>query len=153
MKNIFRYLSLLLLVSLLPIALFSCVKNTDSGFSIPERAIEDDTAYKYGDYSYYIYNDNTAIISEYSGTDASVTIPDGINTIDSYAFARCFKLASIIIPDSVTSISDYAFYSCHNLTIYCETESEPNSWKSSWNCYSESPYYYCPVIWGYKGEE
>ena len=56
MKNIFRYLSLLLLVSLLPIALFSCSKNTDSGFSIPERAIEDDTVYKYGDYSYYIYN-------------------------------------------------------------------------------------------------
>lgn len=46
----------------------------------------------------------------------SITISDGINTIDDNAFAYCSNLTSIIIPDSVTYIGDYAFYCCKNLS-------------------------------------
>ena len=39
----------------------------------------------------------------------SVTIPDGVTSIPSYAFSRCSGLTSIIIADSVTSIGKFAF--------------------------------------------
>ena len=45
----------------------------------------------------------------------SITIPDGVTAISSYAFCGCSGLTSIIIPDSVTSIGDYAFSGCHRL--------------------------------------
>ena len=46
----------------------------------------------------------------------SVTIPEGVTSIGSYAFYRCSSLTSITIPDSVTSIGDYAFFNCYSLT-------------------------------------
>ena len=46
----------------------------------------------------------------------SVTIPDGVTSIPSYAFYRCTGLTSVTIPDSVTSIGSYAFEYCRSLT-------------------------------------
>ena len=46
----------------------------------------------------------------------SVTIPDSVTSIGSYAFYNCGNLTSITIPDSVTSIGRYAFQSCSSLT-------------------------------------
>ncbi len=43
-------------------------------------------------------------------------IPDGITSIDDYAFYQCSGLNSIVFPSSVTSIGDYAFYGCKQLT-------------------------------------
>lgn len=53
----------------------------------------------------------------------------------------------LVIPDNVTSIGNNAFSGCTGLTtIYCEADSQPSGWKSSWNnnCSAE-------VVWGYKG--
>ena len=45
----------------------------------------------------------------------SITIPDGVTAIPSYAFSHCTGLTSITIPDSVTSIGYYAFAACNKL--------------------------------------
>ena len=44
---------------------------------------------------------------------ASITIPDGVTSIDDSAFYNCSSLASITIPDGVTSIGGYAFQGCY----------------------------------------
>ncbi len=75
----------------------------------------------------------------------SIEIPDSVTSIGYGVFAGCSSLTSIEIPASVTSIGEYAFSSCSSLTIYCEAESMPIGWNSSWN-YSNRP-----VVWGYKG--
>ena len=46
----------------------------------------------------------------------SVTIPNSVTSIGSYAFQGCFSLTSIIIPNSVTSIGYAAFKGCSSLT-------------------------------------
>ena len=45
-----------------------------------------------------------------------LVIPDGITTINNYAFSYCTSITSVTIPDSVTTIGDSAFYWCTNLT-------------------------------------
>lgn len=42
-------------------------------------------------------------------------IPDGIQSVENYAFGGCSNLTSIIIPDSVISIGNGAFSDCRNL--------------------------------------
>ena len=44
-----------------------------------------------------------------------IVIPNGITTINDYAFYRLSSLRTVVIPDGVTSIGKEAFYSCSNL--------------------------------------
>ncbi len=76
----------------------------------------------------------------------NITLPKGVTSIGVWAFEHCTSLTSITIPDSVTSIGSEAFYGCLSLTIYCEAESQPSGWDSSWNSSGR------PVIWGYTGQ-
>jgi len=46
----------------------------------------------------------------------SVTIQDGVETIEKKAFVFCKNLETVTIPDSVTTIGEGAFYSCPLLT-------------------------------------
>ncbi len=54
-----------------------------------------------------LYIDNKIVVN--------VTIPDGVTSIDDYAFYGCSGFKSIIIPSSVTSIGDHSFYGCNAL--------------------------------------
>ena len=50
----------------------------------------------------------------YSAQIESVTIPGGVEKIDSRAFSNCVLLDNIIFPDSIKVIGDYAFAGCYN---------------------------------------
>jgi len=54
------------------------------------------------------------VLKKYTGKDANVVIPDGINCIGEYAFQRR-TIESVVIPDSVTVIGDFAFFYCKKL--------------------------------------
>ena len=46
---------------------------------------------------------------------ASITLPSGVTSIGFYAFSGCASLASITLPSGVTSIGAGAFYGCSSL--------------------------------------
>ena len=62
-----------------------------------------------------LYNKGKTILKAYPSATGAVTIPNGVITIDQYAFSGCSGLTSVTIPDSVTTIGYEAFYDCENL--------------------------------------
>ena len=50
------------------------------------------------------------------GAKTSITIPNSVTSIGSYAFSDCSGLTSVEIPNSVTSIGQSAFEDCSSLT-------------------------------------
>ena len=74
-----------------------------------------------------------------------IVIPESMTSIGNRAFYECTSLTSVVIPSSVTTIGAYPFDDCLSLTIYCEAQSKPIGWSDSWN-YSNRP-----VVWGYSG--
>jgi len=100
----------------------------------------------------------------------TVELPNSITSLESHLFQDCIALKSIEIPNSVTNIADLVFYNTTSLTelfipktvlamgvekdngvvrgcsldivIYCEAESQPSLWSSSWNYNKRT------VVWG-----
>ena len=58
---------------------------------------------------------NVKTLVGYFGDRTSITIPNSVTSIGSYAFYKCSSLTSLTIPDSVTSIGYGAFAGCYRL--------------------------------------
>ncbi|MGN1457450.1 MAG: leucine-rich repeat protein, partial [Acutalibacteraceae bacterium] len=76
--------------------------------------------YEYGQYTYKLASDNTAIITFYTGNDKNLVIPseiDGhkVTAIERLSYDSSSCVENITIPDSVTSISSDIFENCENL--------------------------------------
>lgn len=67
----------------------------------------------------------------------SYEIPEGVETIGSYAFALCDTLERVTIPDSVKTIATYAFYICKGLIEVTIPESVETLGNPAFNrCYN-----------------
>ena len=88
-----------------------------------------------GDNLYWLYNSDTHVLTitgygdmdfsggtapwrSYNGNIQSISLPDGLTSIENYAFEFCHthEFTSITIPATVTSIGESAFWQCANLT-------------------------------------
>ena len=74
----------------------------------------------------------------------AITMPKKLKAIGESAFYNCKILVTITIPASVTTIGANAFKNCEKLYIYCEIDSQPITWSTSWNSSD------CTVFWGQK---
>ena len=107
----------------------------------------------YGDYTYKVLDNGTAKITNYSGKEASLTIPsslngysvreigdgafdynssieyvvipNGVTVIGKDAFASCSKLKSVVIPDTVDTLGDNPFRYCQSLTTISVSNTNP----------------------------
>ncbi len=108
----------------------SCKKKTDTNFTIPSRTLSGTEILEYGYYTYRLFDDGTAIIVGYSGSESNLTIPDNINghtvvEIDYAVFMPSdvqiaqnsgpARLTSVTLNESLEKLGAYAFYSCQYL--------------------------------------
>ena len=88
-----------------------------------EIVVETDAVYADGESSVFEYtldSNNNATIRSYSGTGATLNIPETIDGytvvgIAAYVFRNNKELETVIIPDTVMSIGGYAFQNCSGL--------------------------------------
>lgn len=49
---------------------------------------------------------------------SSITLPNSITIIDSYAFKGCSEIKNFVVPSKLQKIGDYAFQNCSNILAY-----------------------------------
>ena len=59
---------------------------------------------------------NELIIFPTGKKDLAYTIPDGVTSIDGYAFYTCATLKNVALPNSLEEIGGHVFYGCSSLT-------------------------------------
>ncbi len=64
----------------------------------------------------YIDNTKTWLRACNRAATGDITIPNGVTTIQTSAFARCSGITSVTIPNSVTQIGNFSFGYCTSLT-------------------------------------
>ncbi|MBR4702073.1 MAG: leucine-rich repeat protein [Oscillospiraceae bacterium] len=75
--------------------------------------VDPDNPYYSSDDSGVLFNkDKTALICCPGGKAGSYTIPEGVTTIEDYAFGHCHKLTAVKLPGSLTTINNYALFDC-----------------------------------------
>lgn len=64
-----------------------------------------------------LFNKNKTVLVAYcnGNTATSYTVPNGVETIEYYAFGLSFNLEKIVISDTVTNIEEMAFWNCSSL--------------------------------------
>ena len=61
----------------------------------------------------FLIRDDTLV--KYKGSSPAICVPNGIITIEKWAFQNNKSLVSIILPDTLKEIKDSAFYGCSSL--------------------------------------
>lgn len=149
MKNFVKIISLTLVLIFVISALASCGGNNkdkpssnvpvggDGKFTVPEMIISDETIYVEGVFKYALYDNGKAVITEHTGDEAEIVIPDllggypvvaigagafyenqnatslkmgkNVEVIGASAFNGCSLLARVEIPETVWAIYPDAF--------------------------------------------
>ncbi len=80
---------------------------------------ESSRIFKTNDGFWFYVGESNRYLIDYSGTAASVTLPDSLNgyryIVGKYAFYMYDFIQSIVIPDTVTAIQESAFKDCRSL--------------------------------------
>ena len=55
------------------------------------------------------------VLKKYTGSGGDITIPDGVKSIENYAFGNNFNVTSVVIPKSLVSMEENVFSYCMSL--------------------------------------
>lgn len=97
----------------------------DGKFSVPVKNITDETEYTEGAFKYVLYDDGTAIISQHTGNESEIVVPDllggyPVYSIASGAFYANQNVTSVTFGKNLQVIGSSAFNGCpllENVTI------------------------------------
>ncbi|MDR1682777.1 MAG: leucine-rich repeat domain-containing protein [Candidatus Symbiothrix sp.] len=84
--------------------------------SLTEIIVENENGYYSSGNGVLFNKDKTILLCYPAGKEGEYTVPSGVTSVGTYAFAECNSLTEITISSSVTSIGMAAFYYCLSLT-------------------------------------
>lgn len=98
----------------------SAAETTATETTAEETTAETKETLTAGDYSYYLADDGTSVISATTSTAEAIELPteiDGkkVTGIGERAFSENSTAKKITIPDTITDINEYAFFGCSAL--------------------------------------
>ena len=120
-KKLLLIMAILCLVALLAGLLVACNDKPAPQPEPPTDPSEPAEPGETGGLEFYLKEDGTYMVSNYTGSETDVVIPvkhdnKAVTEIGPSAFAYRSLITSITIPSSVTKIGDQAFYNCLSLT-------------------------------------
>ncbi len=118
-KSICFIIALVLSLSSL---LTSCASSDPAEFTIPQHSLTNDTVKNFGCYDYKVYDDGTAVITAYTGSETNVIIPETLDgarvvCIGEAAFAGNVNVTSVRLNSSLERIEAIAFIDCESLSV------------------------------------
>lgn len=142
MKKLIKLCSVIMLFALILSILPSCGK--EETFVIPpQRELSEDAEeIQSGSYIYLIFTDNTAVITEYTGSESTVKIPEKLDghkvvALGSGSFYYNETVTNVTIPSSVETIYASAFEGCSKL----EKITIPNTvWEIYPGAFTDTPW-------------
>ena len=111
----------LLALCLLCSALLGCTGGMAPAFTLPTRELAGEEVYSFGSYSYQLYDDDTVLLIDYTGSEPNVVIPETIDgktvvAIGNSTFLQNTSIQSLKLNKSLEIIGAYAFCACTSLT-------------------------------------
>ena len=89
---------------------------------------------------------DTYLVEAVDKTRTSYSIKPGTRFIGYAAFNGCATLTNVTIPDGVTSIDWYAFFNCTSLKeVYCKPTTPPAGGDNMFKCYGGGYYISCTI--------
>ena len=87
-----------------------------------------------------LYSKDGKILIQYAvgKADTSFEVPEGVTTINSYAFFSCATLTNVVLPDSLTTINDWAFHGITSLTSVAISKGVTSI--------GEGAFLFCPIL-------
>lgn len=115
----------------------------DGKFTVPEKIISDDTIYTEGVYKYALYDDKTAIITEHTGDEIEIVVPNTLGgypvvSIASGAFYGNLNATSVKMGDNMQIIGSSAFNGCVKLE---KVEIPKSVWAIYPDAFTDTPWY------------
>ena len=122
---------------------------------------EDNGSYKSVDNVLYTKDGKALILYPHDKTDTSFTVPNGVTSIEAFAFSNNHYLEGVILPDGLLSIGDEGFGACDALkSIKLPASLTSIGTRAFWSCTSlssiiipsnvtavgERAFYYCPLL-------
>ena len=105
----------------------------------------------------YAFSGSSLLEKWGSNVDGAIEVPEGTETIGTYAFANLPIITSIDVADSVEYVGDYAFSGCSSLIsiempkIYSSTQGTGYTYSGVWN-YNGNYFYYTGTGTSYREE-
>lgn len=116
-----RIAAVFTLLALISASFASCGKRSDADFEYPLRTLSEASQDKsFGSYKYAEYDDGTLMLTEYSGDEEYITIPDKIDDKKVLALAGDLfygkaNIKSVRLGKYIEMIGDYCFADCTSL--------------------------------------
>lgn len=156
MKSFVKIISLILVLVLTSSLLLACSGKKDPNaspnkvpiggdgkFTVPVKTISDETIYTEGVYKYALYDDGTAIITEHTGNELEIVVPDmlggyPVTAIASGAFYGNMNATSVTMGNKLEVIGSSAFNGCSQLS---KVEIPESVWAIYPDAFTDTPWY------------